>query len=157
MRLKPAGQSELSRTVLPGGQVIDGDFYPAGVHVGTSGWSSGRSDRFGNPYVYRPERWIVSQETGLTAEDVTLIRTYVHPFSAGPGNFVGQNLAILELLTTTARTLYRLDVRAVPEFTLGEGAPGLGWGRRNKNQFQVTDAYISLWEGPMLQLKKREV
>jgi hypothetical protein len=71
--------------------------------------------------------------------------------------FLQAHVTVLELLTTITRTLYRLDVRAVPEFTLGEGAPGLGWGRRDKNQFQVTDAYISLREGPMLQFKKREV
>lgn len=155
MRLTPATPSELSRTVLPGGQTIDGDFYPAGIVVGTSNWSSGRSDEFGDPYVYRPERWIVSEETGVTAEELARIRNLVHPFSAGPCNCVGQNLAILELLTTIARTLYRLDVRRVPGSNLGEGAPEMGWGRRDKSQFQVVDAYISLRQGPMLQFKQR--
>ena len=156
MRLTPAGPSELPRTVLPGGQTIDGEFYPEGINVGTSGFASGRSDGFGDPYLYRPERWIPNEETGITAEDVTRIKSFVHPFSAGSGNCVGQNLAILEMLTTIARTLHRLDVRAAPGSTLGEGSPKLGWGRRDPNQFQLHDAYVSLRQGPMVQFKKRD-
>ena len=156
MRMTPAGPSELSRTVLAGGQMIDGELYPPGVIVGTSGWSSGRSDEYGDPNVYRPERWIVDEEAGVTADEVARISTYVHPFSAGWGNCVGQNLAMLELLTTIARTLYRLDVRAEPGSTLGEGSPELGWGRRERKHFQLYDTYTSMRDGPMIQFKKRE-
>ena len=157
MRMTPAVPSELSRTVLAGGQIIDGELYPAGITVGTSAWSSGRSDEYGDPNVYRPERWTVNQEAGVTAKEVARISTYVHPFSAGWGNCVGQNLAMLELLMTIARTLYRLDVRAASGSTLGEGSPELGWGRRDRKQFQLYDTFISLREGPMIQVKKREI
>ena len=156
-RMSPPVPSELTRTVLAGGQRIDGEFYPAGINVGTSEWSNGRSDEYGDPNVYRPERWIVDEEAGVSAEEVARISSYLHPFSAGWGNCVGQNLAILELLTTIARTLYRLDVRAEPGSTLGEGRPELGWGRRDRKQFQVDDAYTSIREGPMIQFKKRKV
>ncbi|KAL9005175.1 MAG: hypothetical protein Q9188_002049 [Gyalolechia gomerana] len=157
MRLTPAVPSELSRTILAGGLTIDGEHYPAGVEVGTAAWSTGRSDEFGDPFVYRPERWLVDQTTGVTSEEVARISSLVHPFSAGWGNCVGQNLAILELLTTIARTLYRLDVRAEPGSALGEGAPELGWGRRDRKQFQLDDAYVALRDGPMIQFKKRKI
>ena len=156
MRMAPAVASELSRNVLEGGQMVDGELYPAGVTVGTSEWSNGRSDEYGDPNVYRPERWIVDEEAGVSAEEVARISSFLHPFSAGWGNCVGQNLAILELLMTIARTLYRLDVRAEPGSTLGEGKPELGWGRRDRRQFQVDDAYISMRDGPMIQFRKRD-
>ena len=156
MRMTPAVPSELSRTVLAGGQMINDELYPAGVTVGTSGWSSGRSDEYGDPNVYRPERWIVDEEAGVTTEEVARISTYLHPFSAGWGNCVGQSLAMLELLTTIASTLYRLDMRAEPGSTLGEGSPEMGWGRRGRNHFQLYDAYTSMREGPKIQFKKRE-
>ena len=157
MRMAPAVPSELSRTVLAGGQMIEGKLYPAGVTVGTSEWSNGRSDEYGDPNVYRPERWIVNEEAGVTAEEVARISSYFHPFSHGWGNCPGQNLAMLELLTTIARTLYRFNVRAEPGSTLGEGRPELGWGRRDRKQFQLDDAYVSIRNGPMIQFKKREV
>ena len=156
LRMTPAVPSELSRTVLAGGQMIDGEIYPAGVTVGSSEWSSGRSDEFGDPNVYRPERWIVDEEAGVTAEEVARISTYVHPFSAGWCNCVGQKLAMLELLVTVARTLFRLDVRGEPGSTLGEGSPELGWGKRERKNFQLFDANISLREGPMVQFRKRQ-
>ena len=156
MRLSPVAASELLRTILPGGQEIDGDFYSAGTQVGVSGWASSRDESFGDPNVFRPERWIVSEEQRVTADDVAHLKSYVHPFSAGPGNCVGQNLALLELLTTIARTLWRLDVRAAPGDTLGEGREELGWGRRDPKQYQLVDAYVAMREGPMVQFKKRE-
>ena len=61
---------------------------------------------------------------------------------------------MLELLTTIARTLYRLDVKAAHGLTLGEGDPELGWGRRDRKQFQLYDAYISMRDGPMVQFKE---
>lgn len=61
---------------------------------------------------------------------------------------------MLELLTTIARTLYRLDVRAEPGSTLGEGSPELGWGRRERKHFQLYDSYISMRDGPMIQFRR---
>ena len=157
MRLAPAGPGELSRTVLPGGQMIDGELYPAGTIVGISEWSSGRSDEFGDPNLYRPERWIVDEKTGVTAEEVLRISAYLHPFSAGWSSCVGQNLAMLEILMSVARTLFRMDVRGEPGSTLGEGNPKLGWGMRERKHFQLADRFISAHDGPMIQFKKREV
>ncbi|KAL8735400.1 MAG: hypothetical protein Q9166_000945 [cf. Caloplaca sp. 2 TL-2023] len=138
LRLTPAGPSELSRTILPGG------------------WSNGHNDdNYGDSNVYRPERWTVDEENGVSAESVAHIKTCFHPFSAGPGNCVGQNLAILEMLLVAARTLYRMDVRIAPGSTMGEGSPELGWGRRDRNSFQLEDAYIAIRHGPMVQFRRR--
>lgn len=157
LRMSPPGPSELLRAVLPGGIEIDGDFFPEGVSVGMAGWSKGHNDEiFGDSNIYRPERWIVDEENGVTADSVAYIRSCFHPFSAGPGNCVGQNLAIMEILLVVARTLYRMDVRPAPGSTLGEGAPELGWGRRNKNIFQLDDIFVGVRYGPVVQFRKRQ-
>lgn len=119
--------------------------------MGTAGWSKSYDEsHWGDPYTFRPERWII--DNGNTAEEVTRLRTFFRPFSSGPGNCVGQNLAMLEMLTTIARTLWRLDVRLAPGSTLGDGK-GPVW----KGVFQVVDAYISTRDGPLLQFKVRDV
>ncbi|KAL8732942.1 MAG: hypothetical protein Q9181_003764 [Wetmoreana brouardii] len=154
MRMTPAGPSELSRTILPGGLEVDGDFLPEGVNVGTAGWANGRNDEnYGDSNIFRPERWIIDEAAGTTAAHVAHARSCFHPFSAGPGNCVGQNLAILELSLVIARTLYRMDVRLAPGYSVGEGSPKLGWGRRDPNQFQLGDAYVAIRHGPMLQFR----
>ena len=157
MRLTPPGPSELSRLVLPGGQVVEGDYYPEGVHVGASMWCSARHEDLGDPFVYRPERWIPDSHTGVTEEDVRRVKSFTHPFSAGPSNCVGQNLAMAELLITIGRTLWRFDVRNTPGTTLGEGHPSLGWGRRDPKQYMIQDFYTSARDGPSLQFRRREL
>lgn len=158
LRMCPIATSELQREVLPGGLKVNGEIIPEGVQIGTSTWSLHHNeDCFIDAYLYRPERWIADNQTGVTVENVAQARSCWYPFSAGPGNCVGKNLAMLELMITVARTLYQMDVRMPPGSTLGEGAPHLGWGRRSRNNFQLRDAYVSLRDGPTVQFKKRAV
>ncbi|KUJ13243.1 benzoate 4-monooxygenase cytochrome P450 [Mollisia scopiformis] len=156
MRMTPAGPSEMIREVLPGGIEVDGKFIPGGVMIGIAHWAILHSEEvYGDPSVYRPERWIVDEATGVTAEDVALAQSAFQPFSMGFGNCVGQKLAILELLITIGRTLYRMDVRPAPGSILGQGALELEWGMRSKDHFKVKDAYITIKDGPLVQFKKR--
>ncbi|KAF2469067.1 benzoate 4-monooxygenase cytochrome P450 [Lindgomyces ingoldianus] len=158
MRLSPAGPSELPRQVRAGGITIKGYYYPEGTIVGTSGFANGRNEQvYGDSYTYRPERWIVDEAAGVTQQDVDRARSNFHPFSLGPGNCVGKNLAMLELLAAVGRTLWRYDMRRAPGSTLGGGSPELGWGQRDPDQFHLVDAYVALHHGPMLQFRKRQI
>ncbi|KAI0181176.1 cytochrome P450 monooxygenase-like protein [Hypoxylon sp. FL1284] len=159
MRLTPTGPSELPREVLAGGIIIiKGEYFPEGTLVGTSPWADSRNEEiYGDANIFRPERWIADEtETGVvTQEEMARMRSNFHPFAAGPGNCVGKNLAITEMMITVARTLHRLDVRRAPGSTVGGGAYELGWGARDPKQFQLIDAYISLRHGPEVQFRKR--
>lgn len=156
MRMTPTGPCESPREVLEGGMLIRGEYYPPGTIVGTPPWCGSRNEEvYGDAGVYRPERWIVDEENGVTRESISRLKANFHPFLSGPGSCVGKNLALNELLVTVARTLHRLDIRRAPGSTLGCGSPELGWGARDKTQFQLGDAYISLREGPEIQFKRR--
>lgn len=158
LRMTPAGPSELAREVLQGGTTIDGEHYPAGVVVGCANWAMGRNEKtFTDPNVFRPERYIPSEATGVTLEDVARLRSSYYPFLIGPTNCVGKNVALAELALIIARTLFRVDVRAAPGEDLGAGHPSMGWGRRDKNQYQVYDAYITIHEGPIMQFRQRMI
>ncbi len=157
MRMNPAVPSELNREVLPGGIEIDGKFVPEGTNVGGSHWSLHHNeDVFLDPFVYRPERWIVDEKAGRTAADVSRAENAFMPFSGGPRACVGKNLAYMELMVTMGRLLYRTDFKLPEGSTLGQGAQHLMWGRRNRNQFQVKDFFVGLTEGPVAQFRRRE-
>ncbi|KAI0419749.1 benzoate 4-monooxygenase cytochrome P450 [Xylaria grammica] len=161
MRLTPSGPSELPREVLPGGLQIKGEFYDAGTIVGTVPWANSRNvEVYGaDATVFRPERWLPldpqEEPEGATPEALRRARAGFHPFLSGPGNCIGQNLAMAQMLITVARMLHRLDIRRAPGSTFGGGEAALGWGRDDPAQFQVTDAYISLRRGPEVQFRKR--
>jgi cytochrome P450 len=156
LRMTPAGASEFAREVLPGGTTIDGEHFAQGVVVGCSNWAMGRNEQvFGDPTRFRPERYIISEGTGVTVEEVNRIKSCYQPFLIGPTNCVAKNVAMVELALIIARTLFRLDLRAAPGEHLGAGHSSLGWGRRDENQYQITDAYITVRDGPILQFRKR--
>lgn len=158
MRISPAAAAELPREVLPGGIYIKGQYFPEGTVVGASSWCDFRNQEvFGDPELFRPERWIVNEPEGITKEDVARARANFHPFSAGSGNCVGKVFAISEIMIAVARTLHRLEIRRTPGSTLGAGNPSLGWGMRSRAQMQLREAYISLRDGPEVQYRKRTV
>lgn len=157
LRLSNPAPSELPREVLSGGITIDGSHYPAGTIVGCSSWSMGRNESvYGDAHTYRPERWIPT--TGAEDEDsearVRTIKKAFHPFSIGPFNCVGQNLAILELLLVSAKVMWSLDFRLAPVQGSGRN-PQTTEDDRNHNHFEVKDVYLCLKDGPELQFRPR--
>jgi hypothetical protein len=48
-----------------------------------------------------------------------------------------------------------MDIKAAAGVSIGAGSPELGWGMRNKRNFQLGDAYIAMKNGPMLQFSRR--
>jgi cytochrome P450 len=145
------------RIILPGGLEIDGHFLPEGVAVGSSSWSLFHDDGcFRDPWVYRPERWIEDEALGVSAGDVARAQLAFLPFSIGPVSCVGQKLAKSILLVTIAKTLFRFDVASPLGDKVGEGSDHLGWGRGDRNVFQVRDATFALREGPMIRFKETE-
>jgi cytochrome P450 len=147
LRLAHPAPGDLPREVLPGGAVIDGFPCPPGTSVGCSAWSMGRIETLygADADVFRPERWMPSDDT-----HVLKMRRCFHPFSIGPMNCVGQNLAILEFQLIVAKTVWATDF-SVPEIELHKEASG----RQVNPVYNVTDAYLSLKVGPFLRFRNR--
>lgn len=112
MRMSPPVSADLTREVLPGGMEVDGVFVPEGTQLGTGSYSLHHNESvFPDPFVYRPERWIVDENRGVSAADVAQAESAFSPFSSGPRACVGKNLAYLELTITLGRLLYLLDFK----------------------------------------------
>jgi cytochrome P450 len=156
LRCAPSLPSDLNREVLPGGLDIEGHHLPAGTEVGVGGWTIMHNQQiFEDPWTFRPERWIVDPQGGVTAEDVARAQSAFNPFMIGAGSCAGQKVAMEEILISVARTLYRMEVRLAPGDTLGAGSPKLGWGMRDKNTILLRDAFTAIRDGPMLQFRRR--
>jgi cytochrome P450 len=158
LRMAPPGTSEYPRKVLRPGAMIDGNFYPEGVVVGSGAWATGYNQTlYGDPEKYRPERWIVCEETGPSEEEVDRLKAGFHPFFQGPGKCPGQQIAMTELMMIVGRTLFRTDVRLLPGSNVGAGVPSLGWGRTLSDQYQLEDAYMAIRKGPLVQFRRRVI
>ncbi|KAL1875164.1 hypothetical protein Daus18300_003232 [Diaporthe australafricana] len=160
LRMAPPVGAELDREVLKGGTVVDGEFIPEGVNVSAGHYClSYNKDIFPEPLEFRPERWIVGEEEkgGASAESVALAESAFCAFSTGSRGCPGKNLAWLEMMIVMAKIIYRFEVRRDFADNLGGGSPDGRWGRRNVDQYQTYDAFVSLREGPMVQFKRRQL
>lgn len=104
MRLHPTIISTLPRTLsVP--LFADGIQLPAGTVVGMQNYVHHRSQSvYSEPHAFIPERWIGQSQSGDMEKAFT-------PYSLGPRNCIGQNLAKAELLLATSQICRRLDLR----------------------------------------------
>lgn len=156
LRMNPPVAGDPNRRALAGGVTIDGHHVQEGTNIGVSIYSlQHNEDIFPDPFVFRPERWIPDESTGVTAESVAACESAFAPFSIGPRGCPGKNLAYMEMSITMAKVLYLSDVQAVEGDDLGAGKAHLIWGRRNKAIFQTKDTFVSEREGPRVRFKSR--
>ncbi|KAL9105820.1 MAG: hypothetical protein Q9227_009076 [Pyrenula ochraceoflavens] len=109
LRLCPPVALGMPRVVPDGGAAISGHRLPGGIYVSASGYSSNRSsinfpDR---PSVFDPSRWL---NNGVSNSATS--KSAFNPFSLGPRNCLGRNLAYLEMRLILARLLFAFDLEA---------------------------------------------
>lgn len=156
MRLSPPVGGMIPRSVLPGGIDIDGLHIPEGVDVGVAAYPLQHNGEYHpEPSRFVPERWIPDSMPGITQDSVSVTNSAFAPFSIGSRACIGKPLAYGEVMMALARVVYLYDFRLAPGTTAGEGNPELGWGRENKEVYQLKDAFTSFKDGPYVQFRER--
>lgn len=98
----------LPRLVPPGGSTVAGHFLPGGTNISAPLYASNRSSHnFPDPEKFLPERW-------LARDGQESLRNYAfNPFSIGPRNCIGMQLAYVEIRLILARLLWNFDLQNV--------------------------------------------
>ncbi|KAG7090507.1 hypothetical protein E1B28_009620 [Marasmius oreades] len=128
LRLLPPVPSNGGRLVPygSGGKMICGRYIPEGTQVYVPHYSVHRNpENFSRPDEFLPERWLDS-ESGAHRIDAFI------PFSAGPMNCVGRNLARLEMMMAVTTLIQKFDFEFAKDFVWK------GWPARTR------DAFVSL-------------
>ncbi|KAI1075503.1 cytochrome P450 [Whalleya microplaca] len=129
LREYPPVPGNLPRVTPKGGASIAGKFVPGNTDIGVWHWAISHDKNYWtDPMVYAPERWLDDprfKDDKLEA---------MQPFSLGPRNCVGRNLAYAEMRLILARVIYNFDMTLADE--------SRGWMKNQK-------AY-SLWDKPPL-------
>ncbi|CZR69868.1 related to isotrichodermin C-15 hydroxylase (cytochrome P-450 monooxygenase CYP65A1) [Phialocephala subalpina] len=108
LRMAPPVPSGLPRVVPPGGARVCSEWIPGGTNISFNQWSAYRSPlNFKRPNDFLPERWLVSDRSSVFAGDR---KSALQPFSFGPRNCIGKNLAYAELRLILARLLWNFDL-----------------------------------------------
>jgi cytochrome P450 len=156
MRLSPPVGGALPRRVLQGGITIDNHYVPEGVDVGVPHYTIHHNPTYyPDPFSYIPSRWIPSKAPKLLASKVDEAHSAFCPFSIGPRGCIGKSLAYVELTVTLARVIWMFDMRKAMGTNLGEGKVDGEEGRRRASEFQLSDTFTSLKDGPLVQVRER--
>ncbi|KAJ5511201.1 Cytochrome P450 E-class group I [Penicillium expansum] len=135
LRIYPPVPVGLPRIAPDEGLLVCGEHIPGKTALSVHHWSTYRNaQNFRLPNQFIPERWIGD-------EFATDNKAAFQPFSFGPRNCIGKNLAYHEMRLILAKVLYNFDLSLLPE--------SIGW-EKQKTFF--------LWEKNdlMVQLKARK-
>ena len=156
MRISPGVPGLLPREVQPGGLSISGVYFPPGTDIGVPHYAIHHNEAyFPDSFAYRPERWIVDYDNGITQDSVALAQSAFCPFSIGPRGCTGKALAMKEIMTVIARLVWLYEMRIMEGSTLGEGTADLGRGRKRKGELQLKDMFVAKADGPMVEFRAR--
>ena len=110
LRMYPPVPSALPRKVPAGGATVCGEWLPEGTTIGVHHLSTYRNEEFfRKPCEFHPERWLGDPEFKDDKLDA------MEPFSVGPRNCVGKNLAWHELRRLLATVILHFDMKLCEE------------------------------------------
>ncbi|EMD31227.1 hypothetical protein CERSUDRAFT_60323, partial [Gelatoporia subvermispora B] len=124
LRLLPVLPEGTSRVSPPGGRSVGTYYIPEGTKTMIHAYSVNRDPRNFSPRTttFWPDRWLIASGDMTASEAGIDKREFVHnssafiPFSFGPANCVGKNLALQEMRMTICSILQRLQLRFAPGF-----------------------------------------
>ena len=112
LRLYPPVAGTVPRVAPPGGESIDGAHIPAGTTVDVNHYSCFRHpENFCRPDDFLPERWLPESRDAAPFDQDN--RACMQPFSYGPRNCLGKNLARAEMRLVMAKLLWRFNLELV--------------------------------------------
>jgi cytochrome P450 len=132
-RLPLFGTVQRLRVVPPGGMPVAGHELPGGTVVAVAEYAATHHpDNFKDPDEFRPERWLGiaggGGGGGGAAAAATDALTLSRPFSYGPRDCIGKNLAGIEIRLAIAHILWNFDLDIEP---IGGGGRNWAWDRED--------------------------
>ncbi|RSM17484.1 hypothetical protein CDV31_003734 [Fusarium ambrosium] len=110
LRIYPPVPTGLPRLVPSGGEIMDRFWIPEKTRVSVPHWAAFHSEsNFRDADNFVPERWLGDIRYSNDSKDV------LQPFSAGPRNCIGKNLAYAEMRLILARLLWKFDLELLQE------------------------------------------
>ncbi|EFR00286.1 isotrichodermin C-15 hydroxylase [Nannizzia gypsea CBS 118893] len=110
MRVYPPVPCTFPRTTPPAGAMVCGQFVPGGYIVGINQMAAMTSAKnFTDPTKFVPERWLGDERY------ISDCKKAYQPFSYGPRNCLGKNLAYAEMRLVLTRLLWNFDLELLEE------------------------------------------
>ncbi|KIW86126.1 hypothetical protein Z517_01520 [Fonsecaea pedrosoi CBS 271.37] len=111
LRIYPPTPMSNSRVTPPEGNVICGEPLPGNTYLNIFQWTSHHNPKyFADPDLFVPERFL-GTDPRYANDNLAMME----PFSVGPRNCIGKNLAYVEMRLILARIVFNFDFELAPE------------------------------------------
>lgn len=115
LRLYPVVPSGSQRATQSEGMAVDSGYIPPNTSVRVHTWSIHRDPHnfYPSPNRFWPERWLIAEDPSAfksTAPFIHNPNAFI-PFSFGPSNCVGKNLALQEIRMVLCHLFQQVDVQ----------------------------------------------
>lgn len=138
LRFYPPVPTGFPRATPKGGDTVSGRYMPEGTVVYVSQHATHHSARnFAEPDAFVPERWLKDAPEKFKNDN----HAAMSPFSFGPRNCLGKNLAYAEMRVILAKIIWHFDMELLPGMD--------DWLERHK--------LFMLWEKPALMVRLKRV
>jgi averantin hydroxylase len=118
MRIYPPVPTQALRLVPEGGDTIDGKYLPGGTLIQMPQYVAYHlPSNFAKPEEFHPERWLDVSAHPEAKEFEGDNKAVMQPFSVGPRNCIGRNLAYAEMRLILSKVLYSFDLELDEERT----------------------------------------
>ena len=114
MRIHPPVPSHLMGRTTPseGPHIVAGEAMPPGTTIVIHPLATMTSSKnFTDPLAFQPQRWTSDRDERFFKDDHTAFQ----PFSWGPRNCIGKNLAYSQMRLVLARVLWNFDIELCAE------------------------------------------
>ncbi|KAF6809741.1 trichothecene c-15 hydroxylase [Colletotrichum plurivorum] len=129
MRMYPPAPASSPRMAREGGDTIVGQYIPEGTALDVWQWAVfNNPDHFTAPEEFVPERWLGDDRFANDAKQA------FQPFSVGPRNCLGKNLAYAEMRLILTRLVWNFDIRLAED--------SLDWANKS-------EVYVLWQKGPV--------
>ncbi|PLN85917.1 putative cytochrome P450 monooxygenase [Aspergillus taichungensis] len=111
LRIYPPVTGTVPRLAPEPGAMVCGKFVPGGTSLGMHHYSCSRSAaNFSQPDTFIPERWLEDPDGQFSSDQ----KDAFQPFSYGPRNCIGKNLAYAEMKLIVASFFWNFDIQRQP-------------------------------------------
>ncbi|KAK1676524.1 cytochrome P450 [Colletotrichum godetiae] len=139
LRMYPPAPGVVPRVAPQGGSTVCGQFVPEGTATSVAQYAAYTSIyNFADPHDFVPERWLAEPPEKYANDNKEVLQ----PFSYGPRNCIGKNLAYHEMRLILATVLWKFDIEL-----------------EDQNSDWIEQKSFGIWEKPPLnvRLHSREV
>ena len=145
--------------VLRGGISEDSHHFPSGTILGTPCYAvHHHSIYYSSTFLYKPERWLVSESKGVSTKHVALVQSAFCLFGIGPRTCAGRYMVYTKMGVVVVRLVWLFEMRLAQDPDLKDHTNEASFLKVmcDRAGYASIDKLVSKSRGPFIEIREKE-